>query len=904
MRAADVYRALLWCYPACFRHEYGSEMQSAFGEQLAEARRAAGTRGAASVWATTLADFIPTAFQEHRHVLHQDLRHAVRSLAAAPALATAAILSLALGIGANTAIFSLLNNVIMSRLPVRDADTLVLLTDPGSRGVAIGAEGGERSLATYQEFRELQQRTTTIASLMASGSGLQRTEARVDGGEPEEIAVRMVSASYFATLDVDMRIGATFDPAREPAPGTAPFAIVSHEFWQRRFGGRADVLGRSIAARGGTLSIVGVAPAGFFGETVGERPDLWVPLAMQAAILPGRDWLNDQPGSVDKVMWLHLFGRLRPGVARERAEADVNLILKQELIAHYGFVADAEKRKRFLDQHFTIRSGASGASSVRDSFSEPLLVLLAAAGLVLVIACANLGNLLLARTTGRHRELTVRLALGASRGRLIRQLLTETLCLAAAGGVLGLGVAMLLREGLLQLVSTAAIALPPAFDLRTLAFSFALTLVAGLALGLLSAMRITRTQAVAGLREEGRGVVGSRAWLRVGRLIVVGQIALSLPLLVGAGLLVRTLFNLQRIDLGFPREDLITVRVDVQAAGYDPARQVSTLDQLLARIRAIPGVRAATYSNLGLFGGSYARDQVAVEGYTATGRGDLGSDYDHVAADYFPVLGVPVLLGRGITEQDRAGGRMVCVINEAFARRFFDGRTPIGLHVTQVYGDESHTYEVVGVVRDFRQSQLRRDIEHRYYVPASQPASALDAFTFVVRPSADPSNVLGAVRRVLRESEPRMPVIRATTLAAAVAGRMVEDALLAKLSIGFGLAAMLLAATGLYGVLAYGVSRRTNEMGIRKALGAPHAALVGMIARETGGLVVLGLIVGSAVSVAVIRLISSRLYGLTPSDPVTIAAAVFSLGLVAALATCLPAYRASRVDPLTALRHD
>ncbi len=836
-------------------------------------------------------------------MIQQDIRYAVRSLAANRGFTLVAVLSLALGIGANTAIFSLLNGVLMRTLPVPNPQELIILTDPSASGVSAGMEDGKRSLVSYPEFRQLQDQNSTFASLMASESSLKPIEARIAGGEPEQINVRLVSASYFSTLGVPALVGRTFDATHEPAPGSVPEAVISHEFWQRRFGGRSDAAGQTISLAGGSFSVIGVTPASFLGETVGERPDAWLPLAMQAAVLRGRDWLHDQPGSVEKVMWLHMFGRLKPGVSLERAEANANVVFQQGLTAYYGSMADPEMRKRFLDQRLALQSAATGASSLRGNFSEPLFVLLGGAGLVLLIACSNLGNLLLARTTARNREMSVRLALGASRGRLIRQLLTESLCLATAGGVAGLAAAYLLREGLLHLVSDP-IVLPATLDLRVGTFVFGLTLAAGLALGLLPALRITKAHAMSGLREEGRGVVGSAAWLRIGKAVVVGQLALSLPLLAGAGLLVRTLVNLQHIDLGYSKDGVLTIRVDAESAGYDPLRQTTAFEQMLARIRAISNVRAATYSNNGLFGGSDNGDQITVEGYTPKGNGDGGSRYDAVGPQYFSTLGIPIRLGREITEEDRPDGRPVCVINDTFARRFFAGRNPLGMHVTQEYAEQRHTYEVVGVVRDSRQNRLRGEIEHRFYTPATQPAASIGSVTFVIRPRGDGSGILTNVRGILRQAEPNMPILRAGTLAEAVNGRMVQDRLLAQLSIAFGVIAVMLAAIGLYGVQSYGVARRTNEIGIRKALGAQERTLIGMVMRETGVLLVVGLIVGSVVSFATIRLITSRLYGLSPNDPATFATAVAGLALVATLAAWLPAYRASRVDPLVALRHE
>jgi predicted permease len=901
MRAVGLYRVLLLCYPAPFRREYGREMLGAFDAELRDARRDGPGAGLA-IWGRAVRDLVPTAFREHRHVLTQDLRHAIRVLRASPGFTLVAIVSLALGIGANTAIFSLLNNVLLTALPVHEPQALVLFTDPESSGVGVGSQTGERSLMTYHEFLDLQRTGTTLSSAMAASSSLHRVQARLDAAEPEEIALSLVSTSYFETLGVPALIGRTFTPTREPQEGAVPYAVISHELWQRRFGGRTDVIGHAITLREGAFQVIGVAPSWFLGERVGQRPDAWLPLANLSTILPGRPWLHDVPGTVEKVMWLHVFGRLRPGATAQAATAEANVTFQQGLARYYGTLPDPAARQGFLDQRLRARPAANGASSLSD-FANPLLVLLGGAALVLLIACANLGNLLLARTTARAREVAVRLALGAGRGRLVRQLLTESLCLAVAGGLCGLGLAIALRQALLHLL-VDPIALPAAVDGRVLLFVFALTLVVGVMLGLLPALRITKTPAMTGLREQGRGIAGSAAWLRIGRLVVVGQLALSLPLLVGAGLLVRTLINLQRVDLGYDRDGLLTVTVDGQAAGYEPARQAQAFEGLLARIRAVPGVRVASFSNNGLFGGADNGDEITVEGYTPKGDGDRGSSYDAVGPGYFSTLGIPVLTGREITEQDHAGGAQVCVINETFAKRFFDGRHPIGLHVTQRYADQSHTYEVVGVVKDSRQGRLRGRVEHRFYTPATQPAASIGAVSFIIRPRGDGAAVLADVRRVIQAAEPRMPVSKAAALAGAIDRRLSQDRLVAQLSIAFGVVAALLAAMGLYGVLSYGVARRTQELGVRKALGARHATLMAMIMRETGWLLAAGLVAGGALAAGAVQLIASRLYGLSPADPVTFGAAIAALAVVAVAATWLPAYRASRVDPLVALRQE
>jgi putative ABC transport system permease protein len=853
-----------------------------------------------SVWLHTVFDLFLTARREHYHVIQQDLRYAIRTLASQPGFAVVAVLSLALGIGANLAIFSLLASVLMNALPVRDPQALVMLTNPAASGVSQGLQSNERSLMTYAEFQQLRDQTTVFSGLMASQSALYRVQARVDGPEPEEIRSRMVSAEYFITLGVPALLGRTFSADDDPA---APNVVISYDYWQRRFGRRADILGTRMSVRRGVFSIIGVAPASFFGETVGERADVWLPLSMQPAVLPGRDWLHDKPGNLEKVMWLHVFGRLKPGVTLEAAQAAANVVFQQGLAGHYGATLTPENRKAFLNQRLKLRPAATGASQIRGQFAEPLTVLLAAAGLVLLIACANLGNLLLARATARTREISVRLALGAGRGRLMRQFLTEGMVIALLGGIAGLAAAWMLRAGLLRLVSDT-VHLPAAPDDRVLGFAFGLTLAAGVILGLLPALRTMRVNAAAGLKEQGRGLTGSSAWLRAGKLVVVGQLALSLPLLVGAGLLLQTLKNLQRVDLGYPKERLLMLRIDAQTAGYEAARRLTLFQQLLERMRAAPGVRAATYSNNGLFLGTDNGDEIAVEGYTPKGDNDRGSRWDQVGPNYFSTLGIPLLVGREITERDQPSSKRVCVINEAFARRFFTGRNPLGMHVTQIYGNERNTFEVVGVARDARGRSLRGEVEHRFYVPVAQPISAFSEAGFAVRTAAEPSGVIAGLRRAILSVDPNLPIPVARPLTELVDERMVQDRLLARLSIAFGVVALLLAAIGLYGVLSYGVARRTNEIGIRKALGAQHGAVMAMILRETGLLLVVGLLAGVALSAVATRLITSRLYGLAPTDPLAFAAAIVVLTAVALVAAWLPAYRASRVDPLVALRYE
>lgn len=881
-----IYRTLLWCYPASFRHEYGAEMIGAFAEQLWEARRQGGWRPEASIWIRALFDVFVIAPREHSHVIQQDLRYAIRTLVSRPGFATVAILSLALGIGANTAIFSLINSVLLSTLPVHDPESLVILTNPASNGVTIGGKSGEREELTYAEFRQLRELSSVFASLMACQSEPERVPARVEGAVTEETMVELVSPEYFSTLGVPALLGRMLSPDDDPA---ATNAVISYAYWQRKFGSRGDVLGSRITIRQGVFSVVGVAPASFFGETVGQRPEIWVPLATQPTVLPGRDWLHEDPGDSDKVMWLHAFGRLKPGVRIETAQAAANVTFQRGLATFYGSVERARR------QWLKLRPAARGASQIRGQFAEPLTTLLLASGLVLLIACANLGNLLLTRTTARVREISVRLALGAGRGRLIRQLLTESMVVAFLGGVAGLGAAWILRTVLLRLISDG-IQLSATPDARLMGFAFTLTLVAGLILGLLPALRTLSVNAGAGLKEQGRGVTASVAWLRAGKFVVVGQVALSVPLLVGAGLLLRTLQNLQHVDLGYEKERLLLVRVDVQMAGYQEQQRLPLFQRLLDRVRAVPGVPSVSYSKSGLFLSSRTTGRVNIEGYTAEGRDGEKLVWDHTGPRYFSTLGIPLLLGREITERDQPSSNKVCVINEALAKRYFADRNPLGMHVDG--------YEVVGVARDSRNRNLRDPVEPRFYIPATQPTDIPRFITFVVRTAAEPSSMIAAVRQAILAEDRNLPITAASTLMELVDKQMVQDRLLARLCTAFGIVGLFLAAIGLYGVVSYGVARRTNEIGMRKALGAPDSAVMVMILRETGLLLAVGLVSGVVLCAGGVRFIESRLYGLQPTDPMAFGAAITALTGVALIAAWLPAHRASRVEPLIALRYE
>ena len=901
-----LFRALLYCYPAAFRHEYGKQMLLMFAEQLGEARRTGGRLEQAVLWLRAALDTMAVAPKEHWNVIIQDLRYAPRTMAASPSFTAVAILSLALGIGANTAIFSLWNGVLYSPLPVvQQPEQLVMLSNPDDVGMWTGRwdrADGPRSWLTYGEFEDLRDHAQAFSALMASQSGFNGWQVRIGSGDWEEAHGRLVSGGFFQVLGVGAAIGRVFSTTDDGA-GTSS-AVISYNYWQRRFGGRPDVLGQTIHMRKAALTIIGVTPRGFIGETSGQQPDVWLPLRMQLSLLPGKDRLHDTPP--EKVMWLNVFGRLKPGVTQGQAEAQANAIFLAGLESFYGAAAHDERRSEYLDQRLRIWPGARGVSKMRKDFSSSLNALLAAVGVLLLIACANLANLLLARGAARKSEIALRLSLGASRGRLIRQLVTESLALAAMGGLAGLAAAYVVHGALVRMMAETRRDFQMSFSLDplVLAFAVSVTLAAALLFGVLPAWQSTKCDAGAALKEQGRSATGSLGRVRSGRLLVSLQLTLSLPLLVGAGLLARTVYNLQRTDLGFPAEHLLLVRVDLREAGVESPRRDGALRELIGQFRQIPGLQAVSYSQLGLFSGGESSEPVEVEGYPSNkGRG-YSSNSDVVGPGYFSTLGAPIALGREIQETDDAGAPKTCVINEAFAKRFFDRRNPIGMRITAVGDDERTTYQVIGVARNSRTQHLRGDIKPRFFVSAKQDPSEVKIPTFLIRTSTATAPVMAAVRQSIQRVDRALPIVDAATIQEQVAPQTAQDRTTAQLAVVFGCVALALAAIGLYGVLSYGIARRRSEIAVRIALGARPGRVVAMILQETMGLVIAGLAVGGGLAYAASLLIHSRLYGVAPQDPLTLALATALLLLVALSAAYVPARRASRLDPMAALRQE
>jgi len=836
-----------------------------------------------------------------------DFRFAFRMLGKTPGFTIAAIVSLALGIGANTAIFSLIDAVMLKLLPVENPRELVSLTEPGQSGVSIGMSNGVRGLLSTREFDGLHSRTQSFAGIFAVESQMVKFGATIDGQSQEDLRTRLVSPDYFSVLGVHTAAGRTFTPVDDHGTGTAPYAVASYAFWQRRFGGSPEIFEKDVRINKASLRIIGVAGPRFQGENVGEMPDLWIPLSEQPLLMPGREWLHDSVDKpFDKVMWLQVIGRLKPGVSLQQAQANVNIVFHQIVVEEFDKLPQ-DQLKDTLKQSVELHPAGTGLSSLRD-FAEPLYVLMAISGMVLLIACANVANLLLARAASRQKEIGVRIALGAQQSRLVRQFLTESILLSLTGGCAGVFVAFAGVRILIRMVQQGStpIALDVTPDWRVLTFTIAVSLLTGIAFGLAPAWRSLRVNVSSTLKEAGRGMTASSSRIGLGKSLVIAQIAISVVLLIGAGWFVRTLRNLENIDLGYSRDRLALLDIDPMSAGYKGERLPALYHELQSRLRAVPGVRSVAYSQNGLFSGSESGDQITVEGYSPQKKGDGSSRFDQIGPEYFSSIGIPILLGREITTRDNKTAPKVCVVNEAFAKFFFGKANPLGKHITDLFPGSVATMEIVGVVRNVRDHSLRGEIDRRFYLPVDQPMDGdfSPFMTFEIRASSDLPAVIQAARKAIRDYDPALRIEGVDPLTALVDGRLTQEKLIAQLSSGFGALALLLGCIGLYGVLSYGVAMRTGEIGIRMALGAQRGRVIRMILRETSILLLIGLAIGVPAALACARFIESKLYGLKPADPGTLAAAILIMIAVAMLSGYLPARRASRTDPLRALHYE
>jgi predicted permease len=829
--------------------------------------------------------------------LLQDLRYALRMLRKNPAFTTVAVLTLALGIGANTAIFSLVNAVMLKMLPVRDPGELVVLGDPTD--VHARHLGDPQVISfSYPLYRDLSRNTTVFTGTLASSEVHRLT---VTGESGSEIGANntgvLVSGNYFSVLGVNALYGRVITPDDDTAPGANPVVVLSYGFWQNKLGSNPNIVGQTLRISNFPFTVIGVAPPGFYGDTVGDAQDFWIPVSMQEQIIPGRKWLESYDAS-----WLHSIARLKPGVSVEQAAANVNLVFQQLVNGPLKGKLSKSDVDNLKADKVQVSAGGGGFSDLRGDFKEPLLLLMMIVALVLVIACVNVANLLLARASARQREFAVRVAIGASPSRVVRQLLTESICLAFAGGALGLLIAHWATNGLLKLSGNKDLEASP--DLKVFLFTAGVCLLTGILFGLIPALRSRRVAVAPTLKsgtQNGAAAHGGWNW---GKMLITGQVALSLLVLFAASLLVRSLQNIRNVDLGYNREHLLLVSTDPLAAGYNKSKVANFVTDMQAQLAGLPGVRAVTASKNGLFSGSESGNSIQVEGYTSKNDPDLQAAFDQVGPGYFSSIGIPMLLGREITLQDTEISPRVAVINESMARFYFGQANPIGRKFTIEDSESKGPVEIVGVSRDARDHQLKGNVQRRFYIPISQSLATAAGINFEIKTVGNPSAVMETVRKQFKSYDANVPVYAVRELKELTERSISDEILIARLSSFFAGLALMLAAIGLYGVLSYSVAGRTREIGVRMALGARRGSVLVMVLQEAGVLVLLGILIGVPAAWLSSQFFASMLFGLSRSDPGSMVLVIAILAVIALLASFIPARRATKVDPMVALRYE
>lgn len=833
----------------------------------------------------------------------KDLHYGLRGIVKRKGFAAIAILTLALGIGANTAIFTLVNAVMLKSLPVARPDQLVLFSDTTGEGTSL--ENSPRTGAwkrfSYPAYEYLRDHNQSFQEVAAVRSGETRLSVRKTDSQLGESATQasghLVSGNYFSVLGVSAARGRVLTPDDDRL-NAEPAAVISHSYWQQQLNGAVDILGKKLILNGTTFTVVGITPPEFFGERVRRSPDFWLPLSFQPQIELRQSYLND-----NQAYWLMPIGRLKIGIGIEQAQASVNLALRQFLTDQAGSRLTEQRQREIQNTYIQLVDGAGGISGLRTFYSKPLHMLMAIVAMVLLIACANVGSLLISRAASRKSEISLRMALGASRFRVVRQLLTESMLLAAIGGVCGVILAQWAVTVLVGFVAKDA-PLDTRPDIAVLLFTAGVSLVAGILFGLVPAIRASKTDLVSAMKEKSRN--GARMRLSLSSALVILQIGISMVLLTGAGLFVRSLMNLQSQDVGFDRSNVLLVGIDPRLAGYKPAELSGLYRQLLERFSSIPNVTSASMATYSPMSGTSRTSSVKVFGYVPQHHDDSDVEDILVAPRYAETLGIPLLRGREIELRDTPAAPRVAVVNEAFAQHYFKDQNPIGKTLTfDDDTDKGAALEIVGVVGDVKSSSARQQAQPTIYRPILQIQNEA-AFTvnIQIRTRGDASTIAGTVRQSIAQVDDKLPIFGVTTLNEQLQDKLKQDRLIAQLVSFFGALAMMLACIGLYGVMAQAVARRTNEIGIRMALGAQSGNIAWMVLRETLLLASVGLVLGIPTALLAGRLISSQLFGLDAADPMTLGVAAVVLVLVAGIAGYVPARRASRVDPLIALRYE
>jgi predicted permease len=832
-----------------------------------------------------------------------NVRLALRTLARTPFVSLVAILSLALGIGANSAIFSLFNQLLMRPLPVPAAHELVNLGAPGPKpgSTSCNQSGDCEEIFSYPMFRDLervQESFTGIAAHRIIGVNLAYS------GQTESARGLLVSGSYFPVLGINPTIGRLFTPEDDKAPGASFLAVISHEYWRRRFQEDPGVVGQSLIVNGHPFTIIGVAPAGFEGTTLGVRPSVFVPITMRGQMQPG----PQGPGFENRrAYWAYVFARLKPGVTVEQARVALNgpyraIINDVEAPLQKGM--SDQTMARFTSKVVSVEPGARGQSDVHREARTPILILFAVTGTVLLIACANIANLLLARGSGRAAEMAVRLSIGASRWQLVRQLLTESVLLSILGAIGGVVVAkwtLDLIGSLLPPEGAAMVAFK--LDPAMLAFAAVLAVATGLAFGLFPALHSTNPELATTLKNQAGQPSGAKAARRFRATLATVQIAMSMALLVPAGLFAMSLLNVSKVDLGLKTDHLVTFSVAPMLNGYDTPRTRALFEAMEDKLAALPGAASTVFSMVPVLAGDNWNNSVAVEGFEAGPDTNTSSAYNSVGPGFFRTMGMTIMRGREFTRGDALGAPKVAIVNEAFTRKFNLGADAIGKRMRQSGTDGPLDIEIVGVVQDAKYSDVKRPIIAQYFTPYRQMES-LGFGYFYVRTQLDPEQLLTAVPGVVKALDPNLPVDDLKTMETQIRENVFMDRMISVLSTGFALLATLLASVGLYGVLAYTVAQRTREFGLRMALGADGSRVRGMVLKQVAVMAVIGGLIGVVAAAGIGQAAQSLLFEIKGYDPAVIAGATVVLGVVTLAAGYLPALRASKIDPMKALRYE